>query len=274
VKRSTLGIAATGLAFGLVGLAAAPATAASDSTADLAVLHAIPDTPVDVWVDDELTIDDFQPGTLGGPLELPAGNYSIVITAPDATDTSSPVLGPLDVDLAAGTSYTAVAHLNPAGEPTATVFTNDISTTAPGEGRLTVRHTAAAPAVDILAGGTAVVSGLTNPDESVLDLPAGTVSAAVALEGTSEPVIGPADVPVTEGTNTIVYAWGSAEDGNLDLAVQTITGLHSAPGGVNTGEAGLAAEGGSPMLPLALAGIVLAGLATLGVRRAAVSARR
>ena len=104
-----------------------------------------------------------------------------------------------------------------------------------------MRHTAAAPAVDVLAGGSAVISGLENPDEQVLNLPAATVSAAVAAAGTTEPVIGPADVPVTEGVNTIVYAWGSLEAGNLQLAVQTIEGLHSAPAGVPTGELGLAA---------------------------------
>jgi hypothetical protein len=49
-------------------------------------------------------------------------------------------------------------------------------------------------------------------------------------------------VPVTEGTLTIVYAWGSAEDENLDLAVQTITGLHSSPDGVPSGTAGYLAE--------------------------------
>ena len=52
------------------------------------------------------------------------------------------------------------------------------------------------------------------------------------LFATPEPVIGPADVTVTEGTHTIVYAWGSLADNNLQLAVQTIEGLHSAPGSV------------------------------------------
>jgi hypothetical protein len=54
-------------------------------------------------------------------------------------------------------------------------------------------------------------------------------------------VIGPTDVNVAEGVNTIVYAWGSLEDDNLTVAVQTIGGLHSAPGGVPAGEAGLVA---------------------------------
>ena len=67
----------------------------------------------------------------------------------------------------------------------------------------------------------------------------------MALAGTSDVAIGPADLELAEGTNTIVYAWGSAEDGNLEFAVQTIDGLHQAPGGVPGGEAGLAPESGA-----------------------------
>ena len=108
------------------------------------------------------------------------------------------------------------------------------------------------------------------PTERVLtaarDLPAGTVSAAVALAGTTDPVIGPADVEVAEGALTIAYAWGSAEDGNLQLAVQTVDGLHSGPDGVNTGSAGFVAEngvnawlvvGGAGLLAAVIAGGVL-----------------
>jgi hypothetical protein len=225
-----------------LGAFALPAQATTADGASLSVLHGVPDTPVDVWVNDELTLDDFQPGDLAGPLDLPAGSYSVAITAPDATDTSAPVIGPVDLPLEAGGNYTAVAHLDAAGQPTATLFTNSTEPTAAGQGRLTVRHVAAAPAVDVLAGGTAVVSGLENPKEAVLDLPAGTVSASIAAAGTTEPVLGPADVTVAEGVNTIAYAWGSLEAGNLALATQTVEGLHSSPAGVPAGVSGLAAE--------------------------------
>ena len=43
------------------------------------------------------------------------------------------------------------------------------------------------------------------------------------------------DLTLKEGTNTIVYAWGSAADSNLKLAVQTIAGMDTAPGGVPAG---------------------------------------
>ena len=221
---------------------AAPAYAAEG--AKLSVLHAVPDLTVDVYVNGERTINDFKPGTLAGPLSLDAGSYEVAITASDAKDDSDPAIGPVDLKLTAGGNYTAVAHLNEDGDPTATLFTNDTTKTDAGQGRLTVRHTAAAPAVDVLAGGDAVISDLSNPDEEVLNLDAGSVKASVAAAGTTDPVIGPADVTVAEGKNTIVYAWGSLEDDNLKLAVQTISGLHSAPNGVDAGEAGLAADRG------------------------------
>lgn len=244
----------------------APASAATADTAVLSVLHGIPDTPVDVYVNGELTLDDFQPGDLAGPLDLPAGDYEVALTATDATDDSAPVLGPVSLTLEAGTNYTAVAHLDESGAPTVTPYVNDISPTAAGEGRLTVRHDAAAPAVDVLAGGAPVIEGLANPDEASLDLAAGTIEASVAAAGTTDPVIGPAPVEVQEGVLTIVYAWGSLEDDNLDLAVQTITGLHSAPDGVNSGTGGqLAQRDGMQQTLLLLGGLGVAALIAASV---------
>ena len=123
----------------------------------------------------------------------------LAITASDAADASAPVIGPVTVTLAASGNYTAVANLDAAGKPTANFFTNDVSQIAAGKGKLTVRHAAAAPAVDVLAGGAAVVSNLANPNGQTLSLDPGTVSAAVAATGTTAPVIGPADVTVAEG---------------------------------------------------------------------------
>lgn len=67
-----------------------------------------------------------------------------------------------------------------------------------------------------------------------------------------------------------MYAWGSAADKNLKLAVQTLTGMSSAPGGVNAGDGGQAAAGDSAsVLRLALVGGValLAGGLVLVPRR-------
>lgn len=270
-RRPFLTVSATAAAALLVAAAAAlPAGAATTGTASLAVLHGVPDLTVDVWVDGARTLDDFTPGTLAGPLDLPAGAHTVVITASDATDTSQPAIGPVDLTLDAGASYTAVAHLDAAGAPTATLFTNDTSAVPAGQGRLTVRHTAAAPAVDVLADGTAVVTNLANPDQQSLVVPAGTVSAAVAATGTTTPVIGPTDLTIAEGVSTIVYAWGSLQAGNLQLAVQTIDGLHSSPSGVPSGELGLVDQGSSPV-PWILGAALLAvlGVSLVGRRLAA-----
>ena len=85
----------------------------------------------------------------------------------------------------------------------------------------------------------------------------------MTLAGENQAVLGPADLNLAEGTATIVYAWGSAEDGNLDLAVQTIDGLHSAPSGVPGGETGAAAA--DDAAPLWAFGLGAASLLALGV---------
>lgn len=259
LSRAVLGTV-TGAA--ALSLLAGPALAqSSEDTASLSVLHGIPDLTVDVYVDGELTLDDFEPSELAGPLDLPEGTYSVAITAADAEDDSDPVLGPVDVAVEAGGNYTAAAHLDANGEPTAAVFENDVSHTEAGEGRLTVRHVAAAPAVDVLAGDDAVITDLENGSEETLDLPAGTVSASVAAAGTTDAVLGPADVPVEEGTHTIVYAWGSLEDDTLDLATQTIDGLHSNPHGVPSGTAEVRESGAMTALAAGLAAAAVAGAA-------------
>jgi hypothetical protein len=191
-------------------------------TATLSVLHGVPGLTVDVWVDGKLTLDNFTPGALAGPLNVPDGDHKIAVTGADAASADDPVIGPVRVDLEADRDYTAVAHLAADGTPTATLFANNTSASPDGEGKLTVRHVAAAPAVDILAGDTAVIEGLTNPRQKTLTLKAGTVSASVAAAGTTNPLIGPADVEVTAGKNTIVYAWGSLADNSLRAAVQVV----------------------------------------------------
>lgn len=268
-------LTSAGIAAAAVVVATAlPASAATTSTASLSVLHGVPDLTVDVWLDGERALDDFTPGTLAGPLDVPSGANTLVITAADATDVSSPAIGPVDVTLDAGTSYTAVAHLDAAGAPTATLFTNDTSAVPAGQGRLTVRHTAAAPAVDVLAGGSPVVTNLSNPDEQSLLVPAGTVQAAIAATGTTTPVLGPTDLTIAEGANTIVYAWGSLSAGNLQLAVQTIDGLHSSPAGVPSGELGLADQGTPALVWLGAAALVAAlGAVVLTSRRSAAQRR-
>ncbi|KWV32885.1 DUF4397 domain-containing protein [Micromonospora rifamycinica] len=239
-RRVAAGGAVAALAFAGVGAATtSPAYAASSK---VSVVHGIPDTPVDVYVNGKKTLDNFKPGDVAGPLTLAEGEYDIALTKP-GQPIGSAILKVDDAEVPGGANISLAAHLSADGKPQITPFVNDTAKLAAGKARLIVRHTAAAPAVDVRAGGKPVFEGLTNPKEAKADVDAGTVKADVVLAGTDTVAIGPADLNLKEGTATIVYATGSAEGKNLDLVAQTITGLHSAPGGVPSGTGGQAGTG-------------------------------
>ena len=299
---TTLALAAVAV-IAMIGFGSA--VGAQAATGTVTVIHGVPGVDVDVYVNGDLTLEDFKPNTVTDPLTLPAGDYQVDIRPAGADAASDPIITG-STTLPAGANATLIAHLKADGTPTLGVFVNDTTPTAAGEGRLIVRHTAAAPAVDVLAGGTAVISGLTNPDEASLNLPAGTVSATVAAAGTTAPVIGPADVPVVAGQDTIVYAIGSLQDKTLGVIVQTIkvgekagetttttaapttgnTGNNGGtaspapnpvpvPKGVQSGNSGNAASGGSSfpvaaaaaLLALAMTGIAVSGRSLALARR-------
>jgi len=226
-----------GAALALTAFGGAPAMAAeNDST--VSVLHAVPGLTVDVFIDGEEAIPDFEPGTLTDPMMLAPGSYDIQVFADGGTpDTAEAAIEALGLAVPEAADLTLVAHLTEGGEPTLSAFANDTDPVAAGQARLTVRHLAAAPAVDVRAGGSVIVEALTNPNEASLETAAGSVSADVVLAGTETVAIGPADLELAEGANSIVTAWGSAADGDLALAVQVVE-AHSAPSGVPSGLGG------------------------------------
>jgi hypothetical protein len=275
MKRTTALLSVTALMALPVALAT-PASASQAQQATVSVLHAVPGLTVDVYANGEELIPDFAPGTLTDPLTLPAGTYDLQVFADgDNPDNADPAIEAQGVEVPAGANATVVAHLDADGNPVLTPFVNDVSATAAGEARLVVRHTAAAPPVDVRADGEVLFPDLANPDEASGDVPAGSYSADVTLAGEDAAVLGPTDVQLSEGTATIVYAWGSAEEGNLDLAVQTIDGLHSSPSGVPGGETGAAAAGdGAPLWALGLGAASLMALGLAGTRLVPTRARR
>ncbi|HSK16153.1 MAG TPA: DUF4397 domain-containing protein [Gaiellaceae bacterium] len=254
----------TFLAAAAAALVATFGAAAQANAASVTVLHGVPGLTVDVYVNGELTLESFEPGTVTDPLELPAGDYDIEIREAGAAADSDPAItGSASVEDT--TNASIVAHLDEGGAPTLSVFVNDVSQIAAGESRVTVRHTAAAPTVDVLADGSPLIEGLANPDEAGADVPAGTYSVAVAPAGTTDAVLGPTDLALEAGTAYFVYAIGSAEEESLDLLVQTVSGLGAAPAGAPAGNSGLAAEEAFPVWLAALLVLGAAGLAGSGV---------
>lgn len=262
--RRTATIVGAGALVAASAIFALPASAAD--TASVSVLHGVPDATVDVCANGEELIADFTPGTLAGPLDLPAGTYTIkvVADAPETNCDADALIGPADVSVEGGKSYTVVAHLTADGELTATPFENDTEAAAAGSGKLTARHVAQAPEVEVLVNGDSVGS-FSNPDQiGPAELPAGDYDVEIQAGGEAVSTTPATDaVPVAEGENTIAYAWGTAAD--LQIAVQTVELGHSAPSGVPGGESGAAAGGTAGWLLLA---------AGLGIAGVAVSSRR
>ncbi len=239
----------------------------AQSEARIHLIHGIPGVEVDVAAGGANVFEGFSFGETQDLSALAGETLTGVQVKAAGTDTVAIDAG--DVTLPGSGNYTIIAHVTADGTPTLGVFENDVSTIAAGEGRLTVRHTAAAPAVDVLANGAVAFAGVTNPQEGVVDLPVGTISASVAAAGTTDPVIGPADLAITDGQNLIIYAVGALSDGSLTVLTETIDGLGTAPTRVNTGNTPIDTEGGFPYLP-----ILLVGLLALGGTGAVLRAQR
>ena len=205
------------------GSAAQPSVAQPTTTppAQVSIVHGIPGQPVDVYVNGSKTLSNLQPGTVAGPLALPAGSYNLALTKP-GQPVSAAILSVNNAAVPAGANLSVVAHLDTNGKPMLTGFVNNTSPIPAGKARIVVRHVAAAPAVDVRANGTSIFTGLTNPHQDTADVAAGSVSADVVLAGTNTVVLGPATLNLAQNSVTIVYAIGSAQQKTLASVVQTI----------------------------------------------------
>lgn len=267
--RRTLATALTAAVLPIAALAVAAPASAATGNATVDVFHGVPGLTVDVYADNAKVLSGFTPGSFSAQLPLPAGSHDLAVRPAGAAADSTPAIA-ATVSVDAGVAYTVAAHLSAAGTPELTAYVDDVSPVGMGMGRVSVRHDAAAPAVDVLAGTTVIAPGLTNPKEATLTTAAGTVQAAVNLAGTSTTAIGPAALPIGDGQLTTVFAWGSATDKNLALAVKSYP--LSGPSGVPAGEGPAASGIGAGTWGLGTAGLVLAGAAAMSVtarRRAA-----
>src|SRR5689334_22181143 len=139
MRTTILAAAATVLVPVGAGVVLASPASAAPGDATVSVVHGIPNTPVNVFVDGKSALQDFKPGTVAGPLPVPAGSHTLtVFKAGDTKGTGTPLLK-ATADVQAGVSYTVVAHLTAVGTPTLTPYVNDTSPVAAGKARLIVR---------------------------------------------------------------------------------------------------------------------------------------
>src|SRR5690349_20648862 len=102
---------------GVAGLASSPAYAAADS--QVSGVQGITGQAVDVYVNSEKTIPDFQACKVAGPLSLRTGQYDIALTSPGYA-IGSTLLKVDDAEVHGDANISLVAHLYEQGELTLT----------------------------------------------------------------------------------------------------------------------------------------------------------
>jgi Domain of unknown function (DUF4397) len=212
MMKKLIGVAVAGaVAMTVLGTGVASARA-GDAT--LNVVHGIPGLTVDVCVDGATAISDFAPGTVITGVKLPAGSHEFKVVAQNGDCAGAGILVVV-AGLKADKNYTAVANLNDSGDPNLKLYTNNVKAVAKGTSRLTVRHTADAPAVNVWANGAPLIAGtdFTWGKSATLAVPKGIYAAWVSLPGEYEPVIGPAVLDLKGGFAYQVYAWGDGTSG-------------------------------------------------------------
>ncbi|MEY3148813.1 MAG: hypothetical protein RL029_87 [Actinomycetota bacterium] len=199
----------------------------STSPVVVTVVHAIPAgfgaDKVDVYANGALLLNDAIPGAMKS-FNIEPGTQQIAIYADGVTPTSdtASVLSFRPVYLANGINVSFVAHLDSTGKATLSLFKN--MNTEPGKKRswLTVRHVAAAPAVDIVTDSVTLFRSLANGYERKTSLRYGIYPAEVRLAGTATVAIPKANITIKDNVNMVVYAWGSASKGNLGYLIQEV----------------------------------------------------
>ena len=242
---------------GVAALVAAPTVALAQSTTDdasgtaeVVVVHGVPDLVVDVLVDGAVAIEAMEFADAPVITTLPAGDVEIVVAA---TGTTTPVLS-LDATLTSGTSVTVAAHLDALGAPKLAAYEN--RTTLAG---VQPFHLADFGAVDVLAGTEVLLAGVLDGQTARIDLPDGATVADVGIRatGTNEIAIDLGTLTVAADELLLVYAIGP-DTGDTLPTIVTATVDAVDVGGIGAGEAGLVAAGG---LPAAVAGLMVLGLA-------------
>lgn len=202
------------------------------STAEAArvfIIHGIPGVPVDVYasvagspVPATPTLPSFQPKQI---VDLTAGpvTVDIRIFAQGANPQSTtPVIAVLGAAVPATGEISILAHLDANGAPTATIYRNDPSAPLPGAARVSVRHAAQAPPVQLAAGSVPKLA-VANPYFGDLEVPAGVaIPLQLQVPFTGAAITPTATLTFTAGLRYFVYAIGSVTGGTFDFIVQAV----------------------------------------------------
>jgi hypothetical protein len=210
-----------GAAAALAAVMALPAGAFAqdEEAAKVRVGHFSPDAPaVDVYANGGAILTDVPFGVLSEYLEVPGGTYTIEVVAAGADPADGAVIGPVDLDFAAGT-MTTVAATNVLESIEAQVLLDE---PVPQDGIAQVRvihFSADAPGVDIaLDGSDVVVENLEYPNAAgYLDLPEGEYDLEIRPTGTTDVAFDIDPLMLDGGNSFSVFAIGSLADGTFTV---------------------------------------------------------
>lgn len=255
------------LTIAMLLLVGGPATAQSDDTTTVTLVHGFRGLLADVYLDGERILEGFAPARSTDPTELPSGEHEVAVREADAAPDSEPVVeGTLD--LPAGANLSAVVHPDADGNPTISVFDNDVEAPPGNQALAVVRHTAVAPAITVRVGGSDVVTGLRPGEEGNGTVSPGSDEVRTLSTSSSEQLLPPARVNVDGAVVTALYLIGSSDNDSLGWLSQRLdTSSGTTPVGVPTGDSGLADR-----LPLPWWAVTAAGLALLVGLRLTTSA--
>jgi hypothetical protein len=197
-----------------------------------------PGTPVDVYVNGGLAIDNFTFGKTVGPLTLPKATYNVEIRTPDGKTT----LIQKNVAVPASGNFSLVASfIDAKGTLGINVFANNVTRPGRGTGAIALHHAAAAPKVDVDLGlfplsrklpwlKLEIVSDAPNGAQARFVLPTFLAyTADVRVANTKTTVLSLDNVKVSRDKLTNVYVVGSAAGGTLQALVTTIPTTSPAP---------------------------------------------
>lgn len=209
MKRS---IAIVAVVAAVALLASFGVSSAATGDATVHVVHGVPGVKVDVCVDGAEVRSGFA-YTGRFSTALPAGEYRVAIRLASPGTCDGDVVRTRLVELVAGKNYTLIAGLSAAGGPKLFAFVNRMGALADGKARVQVRHTAAAPAVDVLVNGAAAIPSLLPGAETTVALPEADYRVAVVPAGTHTVVIGPRTFALEAGSAYQIFAVGNADAG-------------------------------------------------------------
>jgi hypothetical protein len=238
-RRSSLALLVAGT-LALAGTAAAPSFAASDG--DIYVVQGLPGASVDVSIDGHSVAKNVKTAALVGPFTVSGGERTVTIRS------EGKMLLQRKVKIKAKTSSDVVVHLPAAGTGNATItaYRNSLWSIPKDKAALTVSHTAAVPAADIVVNGKVLFKDISNGESLSLVVPVATYKVGIVPTGKDKPFyFGPVDLTVKGGALNRVYAIGDPKKKTMNVAVHVLTAASmgsAKPSKVNTGTGGQAVD--------------------------------